>query len=148
MVYPKLLKFCLKNSRIFGIRRRPEFPFSRIPELQSLVVQLIWNCLVQTPWTKPTHIARVKLLIEFIVMWQVSAFIALTLLVGRQEGHPARKKTWVMRCWHGYLSGAKCKWFAYGLADATAIPSSLLQKIQNGLSFWYRPTQVVLEKGP
>ena len=51
-----------------------------------------------------------------------------------------------MRCWHGYLSGAKCKWLAYGPADATAIPSSLLQKIQNGLSFWYRPTQVVLEK--
>ena len=57
--------------------------------------------------------------------------------------------TWVMRCWHGYryLSGAKCKWLAYGLADATAPPpSSLLQKIQNSLSFWYRPTQVVPEK--
>ena len=37
---------------------------------------------------------------------------------------------------------------AYGLADATATPSSLLQKIQNGLSFWYRPTQVVLERRP
>ena len=24
----------------------------------------------------------------------------------------------------------------------------LLQQIQNGLSFWYRPTQVVLEKRP
>jgi len=35
---------------------------------------------------------------------------------------------------------------AYGLADATATPSSLLQEIQNSLSFWYRPTQVVLEK--
>jgi len=30
-----------------------------------------------------------------------------------------------MRCWCGYLSGAKCKWFAYGPADATATPSSL-----------------------
>ena len=37
---------------------------------------------------------------------------------------------------------------AYGPVDATATPSSLLQKIQNGLSFWYRPTQVVLEKRP
>ena len=54
--------------------------------------------------------------------------------------------TWVMRYWHGYLSGAKCKWLAYGLADATATPSSLLQKIKNSLSFWYRPTQVALEK--
>jgi len=30
-----------------------------------------------------------------------------------------------MRCWHGYLSGTRCKWFAYGPADATATPSSL-----------------------
>jgi len=32
---------------------------------------------------------------------------------------------WVMRCWHSYLSRARCKWFAYGPADATATPSSL-----------------------
>jgi len=24
-----------------------------------------------------------------------------------------------MRCWHGYLSGVRCKWFAYGAADGT-----------------------------
>ena len=53
-----------------------------------------------------------------------SAFSALTLLVGRQEGHPACKN-WVVRYWRGYLSGVRCKWFAYGLADATATPSSL-----------------------
>jgi len=34
-------------------------------------------------------------------------------------------KNWVVRYWHGYLSGARCKWFAYGPADATAAPSSL-----------------------
>ena len=78
---------------------------------------------------------------------QWHAFSALTLLVGQQEGHPARKNLSdvVLAC---YLSGAKCKWLAYGLADATASPSSLLQKIQNGLSFWFWPTQVVLEKRP
>ena len=27
--------------------------------------------------------------------------------------------------WAGHLSGARCKWFAYGPADATATPSSL-----------------------
>jgi len=32
-------------------------------------------------------------------------FSALTLLVGRQEGHPACKN-WVVGCWHGYLSGS------------------------------------------
>ena len=30
-----------------------------------------------------------------------------------------------MSYWHGYLSGARCKWFAHGPADATATPSSL-----------------------
>jgi len=52
------------------------------------------------------------------------AFSSLTLLVGCQEDQLACKN-WVMRCWHGYLSGAKCKWFAYVPADASAIPSSL-----------------------
>jgi len=54
----------------------------------------------------------------------LNAFSALTLLVGRQEGHPACKK----------LSGEVLAWLsvwsemqtiAYGPADATAIPSSL-----------------------
>ena len=63
----------------------------------------------------------------FVGLWWSGwfAFSALMLLVGRQEGHPACKKYGVMRCWHGYLSRARCKWFAYGSADATATPSSL-----------------------
>ena len=52
------------------------------------------------------------------------AFSDLTLLVGRQEGHPAFK-SWVVRYWRGYLSGARCKWFAYGPADGTVTQSSL-----------------------
>jgi len=34
-------------------------------------------------------------------------------------------ENWVMRCWHGFLPGARCEWFAYGAADATTTPSSL-----------------------
>jgi len=34
-------------------------------------------------------------------------------------------KIWVVRNWHGYLSGARCKWFAYCPADASATPWSL-----------------------
>jgi len=45
------------------------------------------------------------------------AFSALTLLVGRQEGHPACKK--LSGGVHGYLPGARCR-LAYGPADATA----------------------------
>jgi len=36
-----------------------------------------------------------------------------------------------MRCWHGYLSGARCR-FAYDPGDATATHCLLLQEIQIG----------------
>jgi len=53
----------------------------------------------------------------------VTALSALTLLVGRHEEHPA--------------CDVRCKWFAYGPADATATPSSLscFIKIQTDLTF-------------
>jgi len=35
-------------------------------------------------------------------------------------------KSWAVGCWHGYLSGARCR-LAYGLADATATHCLLLQ---------------------
>jgi len=53
------------------------------------------------------------------------AFSALTLLVGRQEGHPACKKlSGGVLAW--YLSGARCR-LVYGPADATATHCLLLQ---------------------
>jgi len=52
-----------------------------------------------------------------------SAFSALTLLVRCQEEHLACKNR-LMRCWCGYLSAARCRLFAYGPADATAIPKA------------------------
>ena len=63
----------------------------------------------------------------------ICAFSALTLLVGRQEGHPACKN-WVVRCWCGYLSGARCR-----LAHAQLMPLPLTiscsSKIQIGFTF-------------
>jgi len=58
-----------------------------------------------------------------------------------------------MRCWCGYLSGARCRLSAHGPADATAIskPRHLLPHLNPDcmvLPFWYRLTQVVLEKIP
>ena len=51
-------------------------------------------------------------------------------------------------CWHGYLSGARCK-LAYGPADATATHCLLLsEKSRLFLPFWYRLTRVVPDKGP
>ena len=50
-----------------------------------------------------------------------AALIALTPLAGHKEKHPACKN-WVMSCWCGYLSKARCRLFAYCPADATASP--------------------------
>jgi len=52
-------------------------------------------------------------------------------------------KNRVVGCWHGYLSGARCR-FAYGPADATATHCLLLQ--WNPAWFWYRLTQVIPDK--
>ena len=67
---------------------------------------------------------------------------------GHQEEHPACKN-WVMRCWCGYLSGARCRLFAYGPADATTIPKPhhLLPHL-NPDWFYLSDTQVVLENRP
>jgi len=58
-------------------------------------------------------------------MGLIFAFSALMLLIGWQVGHLACKN-WVVRCWHGCLSGARCR-FAYGPADTTATRCLLLQ---------------------
>jgi len=55
------------------------------------------------------------------------AFSAMTLLVGRQEGHLACKKlSGGVLAWLGYLSGARCR-VAYGPAYATATHCLLFQ---------------------
>ena len=73
------------------------------------------------------------------------------LLVWRQEGiWPV--KNCVVGCWHGYLSGVRCR-FAYRPADIISAHYLLLQLIQIGftrmaLLLWCRLTQVDLEKRP
>ena len=75
------------------------------------------------------------------------AFSALTLLVGRQEGHPACKK----------LSGGVLSWLSVWSEVQTCIWRSWCRchslslasvKSRLVLPFWYRPTRVVPEKGP
>ena len=77
----------------------------------------------------------------------IHAFSALTLLVRRQEGHPACKK----------LSGGVLAWLSLWSKVQTCIwpswchchsPSLASLKSRLVLPFWYRLTWVVLEKGP
>jgi len=72
-------------------------------------------------------------------------YSASTLLVGWQEGHPACKN-WVVGCWRGYLSRARCQLFVWPswchchlLFLAPLIPNWFLH-------FWYWLTRVVPEK--
>jgi len=77
-------------------------------------------------WTVPTHYfteCKHKIVLH---IWPVStdlsyAFSALTLLVGRQEEHPVCNN-WVMRCWCGYLYGARCRLFALSSSWCHCIP--------------------------
>ena len=61
---------------------------------------------------------------KIILDWSSTAFSALTLLVGRQEGHPACKN-WAVGCWRGYVSGARCR-LAYGHSLSLALVKSRL----------------------
>ena len=60
-----------------------------------------------------------------------------------------RKSIWPVKSewWGGYLSETRCKWCAYGPADATATSSSLASlKSRFVLQFWWLLIQAVLEK--
>ena len=83
--------------------------------------------------------------ISLSLMAVLQCFDTVSCVAGRAS---SPYKIPLMSCCLGYLSVARCIRLVYGLTDATATPSSLLPKIQNGLCFWYWPTQVVLVKRP
>ena len=92
-------------------------------------------------------IKRLWALSRWQTFHRVFTFSALTLLVGRQEGHPACKK----------LSGGVLAWLSVWSKVQTCMwPSGFhchslsLASVKSRLvlPFWYRPTRVVLDKGP
>ena len=86
-------------------------------------------------------------MVSLIIILLHISFSTLTLLVGRQEGHPACKKTE----WWG-AGVVICLERGADLHMAQLIPLPLtvscFSKIQIGFIFWYRLTWVVPEKGP
>jgi len=76
----------------------------------------------------------------------VPAFSALTLLFGRQEEHPACKKT---EWWGGGVVICLEQCAELHIAQLMPLPLtvSCFSKIQ-ALPFWYRLTRVVPDKGP
>jgi len=82
------------------------------------------------------------------MLWShLAAFSALTLLVGRQEGHPACKKT---ERWGAGVVICLERCADLHMAQLMPLPLtvSCLSKIQIVLPFWYRLTWVVPDKGP
>ena len=95
-----------------------------LPYWVSLTVNVWWLCVycyLCSTTSMCLHFVLDRLHHVICMHYIDTAFFALTLLVGRQEEHPACKN-WVMECWCGYLSGARCRLFSYDPADATAIP--------------------------
>ena len=75
------------------------------------------------------------------------AFSALTLLVGRQEGHPACKKLsgGVLAWLSGWSEVQTCIWPSWCHCHSLSLASVKSRLV---LPFWYWPTRVVPEKGP
>ena len=101
-----------------------------------------------------SHSCFVDLTAEQWTMWiysrfmqSTSAFSALTLLVGRQEGHPACKKlSGGVLAWLSVWSEVQtCMWLSWCHCHSLSLASVKSRLV---LPFWYRLTRVVLEKGP
>ena len=74
------------------------------------------------------------------------AFSALTLLVGRQEGHPACKKlSGEVLAWLSVCSEVQtCIWPSWCHCHSLSLASVKSRLV---LPFWYWPTRVISEKG-
>jgi len=75
------------------------------------------------------------------------AFSALTLLVGRQEGHPACKKlSGRVLAWLSVWSEVQtCIWLSWCHCHSLSLAAVKSRLV---LPFWYRLTQIVLERRP
>ena len=127
---------------------QPSLSAGRQQHELNILISLSWHARSLPP---PSHgirkpvAAQPDLLILTVMVYFVwQCFQCFDTVGWHQQEHPACKN-WVMRCWCGYLSGARCRLFAYGPVDAITIPqphhlSPFKSKLV--LPFWYRLTQV------
>ena len=92
-------------------------------------------------WEAINYICRCSVILSYC------AFSALTLLVGRQEGHPACKKlSGGVLAWLSVWSKMQtCIWPSWRHCHSLSLASV---KSRSVLPFWYRLTWVVPDKGP
>jgi len=133
-------QLCPTNSFILLYCRCADVRFSDIKWNKMNAARIIILFHVSKHWRQ----LNVQLIYDSVVY---CAFSALTLLVGRHEGHPACKK----------LSGGVLAWLSVWSEAQTCIRPSwchchslslALVKSRLVLPFWYRLTRVFLDKGP
>ena len=129
---------CLTIAELMWVKRSEVVTRLMMPVLALCCTYIITSVLTQEEDTVTIHtstLLQCTMLTMLQVQWHIFhtlqhslAFSALTLLVGRQEGHPACKKllSGVVLAWLSVWSGARCR-LAYGPADATATHCLLLQ---------------------
>ena len=118
--------------------------WQRNPKPHQFCVSLAHYYLLYSP----SHSSQSKDWNHWTAIYRrLCAFSALTLLVGRQEGHPACKKlsggvlTW-LSVWSEVLTCICPSWCHCHSLSLASVKSRLV------LPFWYRLTWVVPEKGP
>ena len=111
--------------------------------------QRVALCVFDTAWTRVSGQvlqSRRQRQWYFSNNSNCSAFSALTLLVGRQEGHPACKKlSGGVVAWLSVWSKMQaCIWPSWCQCHSLSVASVKSRLV---LPFWYRLTRVVLDKG-
>ena len=105
-----------------------------------------WYVLTGKQWYQLPELIPANLNSIQILDFFFCAFSALTLLVGRQEGHPACKNSGGVLAWSSVWSEVQtCIWPSWCHCHSLSLA---LVKSRLVLPFCYRLTQVVLEKRP
>jgi len=95
------------------------------PRERANISQPVMKCGDYLDWAR--YISQVATAIQHslsVLLTELPSVLWRCWLVGTKGIRPV--KSWVVGCWHGYLSGARCR-LAYGPADATATHCLLLQ---------------------
>ena len=138
ILYQLYTKLRTKSTATHQSKKIVQIINNEMPQIhvQPVNIHPLWNNMTHSQTTNSSMDCtactickylqiRVHIHQKFIYLQIRNAFSALTPLAWRQKGHPACKN-WVVGCWHGNLSGARCR-LAYGPADATATHCLLFQ---------------------
>jgi len=102
-----------KGTKVFKVQTSLVFA--------HFVVWSVWPCVCS-----PVIGSRVVSVLEmFSVLWRC--------WLGGMKGIRS-VKNWALRCWHGYLSGARCR-LAYGPVMPLPLTVSCFSKIQIGFTY-------------